>query len=221
MGDNGPVSADWDVVIPLKPTARGKSRLGLDATQRQALSLAFLLDLLGAVTPARDIASITVVGDPADADRLPPGVSMHPDPGRGLNEALVSALAQATSPWTLILMGDLPCATTSLVEQLVVAMRPLLVAGGPSAQAFLCDQPGVGSTALGGPAGAVRPRFGKRSRAAHRLDGATEITDLQFARLRRDVDSMPDLADALRLDVGPNTRRVCAEFELGPITSKA
>lgn len=205
-------------MIPLKPTARGKSRLGLDAAQRQALAWAFLLDVLAAVGAASDIAAVTVVCGPADAGRLPPEVRVHPDSGQPLNAELAAATRpdSGSAPFTLILMGDLPCATSASIETLVAAMRPVIAAGGPTAQAFLCDQPGVGSTALGGRPGALRPRFGRRSRALHRREGAVELPDPAFARMRRDVDSLPDLADAVRLGVGSHTQQACRDAGLVP-----
>lgn len=211
----------WDVVIPLKPTARGKSRLGLQAEQRQALALAFLLDVLDAVTPAEQVAAVTVVCGVSDAHRLPPGVRIRSDDSSGLNDVLAAATApeHLESPFALIMMSDLPCTTTASIDMLIAAMEPVIVAGGPATQAFLSDQPGVGTTALGGRAGALQPRFGKRSRAAHRFDGAVEITDPVFARLRRDVDSLPELVDAVRLGVGAHTQRVWAELDLAKSVS--
>lgn len=210
------MAGTWDVVIPLKPTARGKSRLGMDQRQRQALSWAFLSDVLDAALAAEAVAAVTVVCGPGDATALPSGVRAHPDDGAGLNEALASATTpeQLASPFGLILMSDIPCATPALIDMLMAAMQRVVLAGEPSTQAFLSDQPGVGTTALGARVGSLRPGFGRRSRAAHRFSGAVEITDPVFAPLRRDVDSLPDLVDAVRLGVGRHTREVWSK--LGP-----
>jgi 2-phospho-L-lactate guanylyltransferase len=49
------------------------------------------------------------------------------------------------------------------------------------------------------------PRFGGPSRAAHARSGALELPTTGISSLRRDVDTAADLADALRLGVGPHT----------------
>jgi 2-phospho-L-lactate guanylyltransferase len=56
------------------------------------------------------------------------------------------------------------------------------------------------------------PRFGGRSRAAHRAAGAVELMLEGIASVRRDVDTEVDLWDALRLGVGPRTKAVAAEL---------
>jgi 2-phospho-L-lactate guanylyltransferase len=55
-----------------------------------------------------------------------------------------------------------------------------------------------------------RPRFGRDSRAEHLAAGACEIDLEGIPSLRRDVDTPADLADVLRLGIGPRTSRVTA-----------
>jgi 2-phospho-L-lactate guanylyltransferase len=56
----------------------------------------------------------------------------------------------------------------------------------------------------------LRPRFGAGSLAAHRDDGAT-VLDLDVPGLRRDVDTVADLAAAARIGCGPRTRALLAD----------
>lgn len=196
---------DWAVVVPLKPTARAKTRLGLSAGQRRALARAFVLDLIAAVLPVQSIGTVTVVSGPGDRDLLPPGVAWAPDPDAGLNAAIRHGAAPAAAEQpVLVMMGDLPCARPDDVALLVSSASEKL-AGGEVA-AFVADQAGIGTTVLAARHGDLNPRFGHRSRAAHRATGAVELPDPRLSRLRRDVDSRVDLADAVRLGVGAATQ---------------
>src|SRR5262249_6043065 len=77
---------------------------------------------------------------------------------------------------------------------------------------FIADAHTIGTTMLFAPPGiALDPRFGGPSRAAHAASGAVELTDADISSLRRDVDTPADLADALRLGVGPATAAVWGE----------
>ena len=72
----------------------------------------------------------------------------------------------------------------------------------------MADAAGIGSTLLTARPGVeLGPRFGERSRAAHRSSGAVELAASPgaLAGLRRDVDTEVDLWDAVRLGVGPAT----------------
>jgi 2-phospho-L-lactate guanylyltransferase len=196
-------------VVPLKPVARAKSRLGLDAATRSRLAEAFAADVLAGCRAAPGIHSIRFVGSaPPGADEPP-----VPDPGGGLNAALSAAAAglQRTDPddRVLALMGDLPCATAADLSALVSQAELAMTAGGHPG-AFVCDAAGTGTTCLYARARSFQPGFGLRSRARHRSRGYVELTDPRWRALRRDVDALPDLWDALRLGVGPATREAVA-----------
>ena len=57
------------------------------------------------------------------------------------------------------------------------------------------------------------PRFGHRSRAAHRRAGVVELTDAGLASLRRDVDTEVDLYDAQRLGLGQRSVLALGELQ--------
>ena len=198
-------------IIPLKPPARAKSRLLLDAETRVLLANAFARDLIDQCLGCPDIDKCVVVG--AGPPEAP--VPQLSDPGKGLNYAL--SAAAATIPATdsvVILMGDLP---SVLSEDLSLALK--IWRDDKAAQstgAFVSDLAGVGTTAVLGQAGRVQPEFGARSRAAHYSSGLVELHQPELRRLRRDVDSLVDLADALRLGVGPHTRACVVDLDLVP-----
>jgi 2-phospho-L-lactate guanylyltransferase len=76
---------------------------------------------------------------------------------------------------------------------------------------FVCDADGVGTTAVTAPdLDTFRPRFGHGSRTEHRDVGAAEIGVEDIGSLRRDVDTPADLAEVLRLGIGPRTSQVTA-----------
>ena len=59
-----------------------------------------------------------------------------------------------------------------------------------------------------------RPAFGGASRARHLAGGAKELLLDGVASVRRDVDTIEDLRDALALGVGPHTAEVAAKLGL-------
>lgn len=194
---------DWVVVVPVKPTARAKTRLGLSAQQRGTLARAFAADLIAAAGAAGSGRVVIVAGEDMRPSAQAP-VAWVADPDRGLNPAIAAGAATAgDSEVVLALMGDLPCATAADLRLLLEQAEAALLAGAPAV--LLADQAGLGSTALAAARDDLNPAFGPRSRARHRAAGAVELTDPRLARLRRDVDSLVDLSDALRLGVGPNT----------------
>ena len=54
---------DWTAVVPVKETARAKTRLTPDPARRQRLALAFACDTVAALTRALRVAHVVVVTD--------------------------------------------------------------------------------------------------------------------------------------------------------------
>jgi 2-phospho-L-lactate guanylyltransferase len=76
----------------------------------------------------------------------------------------------------------------------------------PDGRAFVADAPGSGTTLLlSDTRGTLAARFGVNSRYAHEAGGALLLADAGRS-LRRDVDTMEDLEDAIKLGVGAHTR---------------
>jgi 2-phospho-L-lactate guanylyltransferase len=189
-------------LVPVKPPAVGKSRL-LGVADRRALAEAFALDTVAACLAARRVGQVLVVTDDADfsthlgalgAAAIPDGVAGD------LNGTLRQAAAEAHRRWPglrpVALCADLPALRPGDLDEVLdrVGAHP----------AFVPDAAGVGTTLYAATYDEFDPRFGPGSREAHLDAGAREIGDAAPS-VRRDVDDLADLRDAIALGVGPRT----------------
>lgn len=203
---------EWSIVVPVKRPEVAKTRLADAAGEhRPALARAFAADTVAAATACPIVEAVVVVtddGPAADEVRGLGAVVVADAPDAGLNAALRHGAEEARrrSPDSGVaaLSADLP------------ALRPdelgaALAAAAEHAVSFVGDAAGLGTTLYAvRPGVPFDPRFGGRSRAAHRASGAIELTLSGIPSLRRDVDTDIDLWDALRLGVGPRTKAVAA-----------
>jgi 2-phospho-L-lactate guanylyltransferase len=126
-------------------------------------------------------------------------------PDAGLNPALAYAAARArprgaSTPGLAALAADLPALRA---EDLTDALRAADAA--TATRAFVADAAGTGTVLLASsPEAGLEPCFGPNSAAAHAASGAQQLAGA-WPSLRRDVDTAADLADAVRLGVGPRT----------------
>ena len=195
------------VLLPVKPPARGKSRLEVDPARRRSLAAAFALDTARACLGAARVAAVLAVTDDARfADDLrAAGCETIPDGVTGnLNGSLRQAAAEASRRWPagvpVAVCADLPAL---LPGDLDAALGDVSDGGSPSA--FVADHDGVGTTLYTAAYGAFDPQFGHHSRRAHLDAGAREIT-LPVGTLRLDVDDRAALAAAVDVGVGAHTR---------------
>jgi 2-phospho-L-lactate guanylyltransferase len=202
----GSMSESYVVLLPVKPPARGKSRLEVDPRRRRALAAAFALDTARACLAADRVTVVLAVTDDARfADDLrAAGCETIPDGVAGdLNESLRLAAAEARRRWPeavpVAVCADLPALRSGDLD---AALRSAVV--GPGA-AFVTDHEGVGTTLYTAPYDAFEPQFGLHSRQAHLDDGAREIEG-DLTSLRRDVDDAEALAAADALGLGAHTR---------------
>lgn len=198
------------VVVPVKPPAVGKSRLGLGGERRRELASAFALDTVTACLATPAVVQVLVVTDDAAFARelATAGCAVLPDGTTGdLNASLVQAVAEAHRRWERLrpvaLCADLP------------ALRPAdlsaaLEAAAAHEAAFVTDSAGIGTTMYTAVAGSFLPRFGSESRAAHLEGGAVELPG-DLVSLRQDVDDLVDLARAAALGLGPHTSGVTTQ----------
>lgn len=192
------------LLVPVKPPARGKSRLvGLPDDVRRALAAAFALDTVAACLAAEQVGAVLVATDDASfaADLAPLGCPAIPDGVAGdLNASLRLAAAEARRRWPDLrpaaLCADLPALRP---DDLDAALRAV-----GAAPAYVPDAAGVGTTLYTAAWEEFDPCFGPGSRDAHDLQ-ALEV-GLDAASLRRDVDDVADLRAALALGVGAHTR---------------
>jgi 2-phospho-L-lactate/phosphoenolpyruvate guanylyltransferase len=201
------MSTPYVVLLPVKPPARGKSRLEVDPERRRVLAAAFALDTARACLAAdRVVAVLAVTDDARFADDLRgAGCETIPDGVDGdLNGSLRLAAAEARRRWPdaipVAVCADLPALHP---RDLDAALAWHVAVGGP---AFVTDQEGVGSTLYAAPHNEFDPLFGPGSRAAHLGAGAREIPG-DLTTLRRDVDDAEALADAVSLGLGTDTSR--------------
>ena len=203
-----PGETPWHVVIPVKDTRYGKSRLArATGADRAVLSRAVADDTIAAAIAAVGAAHVVVVTSDAalSAEMATFGVDVVADPGAGLNPAIEAGLRRLTGtgrpPRPAALLGDLPCLTAA-------DLRAALAVAGLHDQSFVPDADGIGTVLrCGGAASGLRPRFGSGSAARHAHDGAVRL-DLDLPRLRTDVDDPTSLVAAIGLGLGPRTSMV-------------
>lgn len=205
IATNTDPTGPWSLVVPLKPLARAKSRLGraVGGDLRPRLALAFAQDTVSAALSCRAVGDVVVVTDDpvAGAALAALGARTVADvPAAGLNAALEhgarSARARRGAVAVAVLNADLP------------ALRPeelarVLDFAAEFPRTFVCDAQEIGTTFLSAAPGVeLRPAFGGASRARHLASGAVEIELPGLDSVRRDVDTGEDLAAALALGVG-------------------
>ena len=197
------------LVIPVRDAASAKSRLaaegGADADARRAsLAAAIALDTVSAARAAREVGELIVVGSlPERVD----GVRVIDDPGFGLLVAIGAGLAAADPAMpTAVLLGDLPALQPADLDA-------ALVAASEHHWAFVPDAEGEGTTLVVAAAGLPHSlRFGADSAEQHRDAGYVELDVPERSGLRRDVDTLEQLAalGALAASgavlLGPRTR---------------
>jgi 2-phospho-L-lactate guanylyltransferase len=203
-------NATWSLIVPFKGGPGAKSRLRGNAgtvtigqALRHELALAFLRDTVTAATAAASVGRIIIVSSDPAAVMDAPKIRMLADPGRGLNAAVDAGIAFARSinsgnPVAAI-TADLPCLAAADLEYALGCAKhhPLTV---------VQDRNGTGTTMISAlPGVRVRPLFGLRSRDAH-LAACHNLSPVPHrSTLRADVDTLDDLAAAIRIGVGENT----------------
>ncbi len=211
-----PRARTFGVLIPVKPAAVAKSRLGpLGDEARRALATAFAMDTVAAAGEAAGVAEVLVVTDDVPlALRLREiGVAAVPD---GETESLNATLRQGAAELVRRHPGVRPVALCADLPALRSGeLAAALAAADVEKPSFVADHQSVGTTLYVAPTlEAFRPRFGTGSRDAHLADGAVEVRIDPLESLRRDVDTPDDLRSAVALGVGPRTSWVVTTMRL-------
>ena len=205
------VAQSWAVVVPVKRLERAKSRLSVRPELRRELALAMATDTVAACRRTEGVVDVVVVTDDELAGPAMRRLGAHvvPDvPDAGLNPALAHGVAMARErqheAGVVLLSSDLPALTPE-------ALAALLSRAGMVDAGCVADAIGTGTTALTlAPASAVAPSFGAGSWQRHVDAGAVDLTAYADPRLRRDVDTTANLADAMALGCGAATVTVVA-----------
>ena len=227
----------WVCVVPVKGSAAAKTRLGElpeSFPARGELAEAFALDTVAALLASPSVQQVLVVtAEPAAAAPLealgarivpepPPAQASNPTdapststaaPSDPLNAAIGEGVRVAHELWPLsdvaVFTGDLPALTAADVER-------TLTRAADYDRAMVADEEGIGTTTLLARAGvALTPRFGAGSRAAHEAAGHHPLDLPASSSIRRDVDTVADLAEVLRRGVGAHTSALIARSQLG------
>ena len=206
----------WIAIVPVKGTRDAKSRLDPIAA-RTRLVLAFVLDTVAALRAATEVRDVFVItGDHGIGHAFSAlGASVvHEGRGDGdpLNRAIRQGLAAARTrdpaAHVAVFTGDLP---SLLPRDVDVA----LAKASAFKRSVIPDADGSGTVALLALAGVpVEPRFGVGSCAAHERDGHVPLDFPLTAGIRRDVDVVDDLREALRQGVGAHTSALMASTSL-------
>lgn len=222
VGHDGEVTsiddrARVDLVVPVKPLAKAKSRLrgaadgGIGEPRAHArLAMALLRDTVDAVRAARAVRHLLVVSsDPVVAAELGVfGIDVAPDgPVPGLNPAYErgAAILRERDPAAAVgaLQADLPALRPEELDDAIAAALALFAGG--ARRAFVPDTEGTGTTfLLAAPLEPLAPRFGEGSAREHQASGALRLAG-EWPGLRRDVDTAADLREATTLGLGEHT----------------
>jgi 2-phospho-L-lactate guanylyltransferase len=200
---------EWSLVIPVKRLEVAKSRIALPAAERADLALAMATDTVAAAVACALVARVIVVTDDARAVAAltGPGVTIVADaPDAGLNPALRHGAAASAGSRIVAVSADLPALTAA-------DLTTVLVAAGNHARGVVADESGTGTTVLTAASEAdFVPSFGAASFRAHLCNGSVDLTAIAAPSVRRDVDTLAGLRDALGLGVGEATQRVVAQL---------
>lgn len=208
----------WVAIVPVKAGAVAKSRLvgveGEGLPSREALLLAFSTDVVRALRSVPSVLDVVVVTNAPERLRqiaeLGVTVVREPaPPAGGIRESALNAAVRFGATVAraahrdanlLVMQGDVPAADgPSLRSTIKLAER--------YERAMVADADGTGTTMLFATAPhEFTSSFGIGSRSAHHRDGHV-VLDAP-ARVRRDVDTIDDLRDALAMGVGPSTSAI-------------
>lgn len=188
-------------IVPAKPLARAKTRLGhtLSDTERADVAVQLLVHVLDALHAAHGIDSVWVVGGDEQVRALAArhGAQYIEEPGRDLNESLALALERLPSEVThaLLLPMDLPFLSGEALDLLIDDASQdgtdVLIAPdrwGHGTNALLVVRPFR-----------LQPAFGVESLARHLAAAASEglaVAVFYSRDLAFDIDTPADLAEA-------------------------
>ena len=216
---HGAMTADIDLIVPLKSPHQAKTRLrapSAPSAQHAELVTALARDTLAAARATPQVRSLLVVTtapqalatltthdtellDEADAGGLNAAVARGEQLLRGRRH---------TSGVVGVLQADLPALRS---QELTAAV---LEAAGE--RSFVADRHGTGTTLLlAAPDEPLCPLFGDGSAAAHADSGARALTTA-VPTLRSDVDTAADLVHTRELGLGRHTREVLSGFVTTP-----
>lgn len=203
----------WTVIVPVKAPARGKSRIALPPADRERVAAAMLADTVAAIAAARQVKQVLIVLD--DTDPPPPlefseRLRLIRTGQHWLNGAIGDAAATVAGP-VAVLPGDLPSLTSAELDAALDEVHRLPP---EVAMAVIADRQAVGTTLLAArDAGQLDPHYGADSLRRHLAAGARALPAPADSGIRRDVDTVADLAAV----TAGSTGRLVAELIARPV----
>ena len=199
-------------MVPVKPLDRAKSRIAAaTGAHREKFALAIAADTITAAMASPLVERVVVVTDDLVAGGVLGELGAYviaDEPDAGLNPALrhgaKTAARLAPDAGIAALFADLPALRPDELTRALEAARS-------RPQAFVPDAADEGTT-LYASRTHFHPAFGRGSRDRHHEAGAHELHLPDIPGLRRDVDTLSDLHEAIALGVGPHTAEVAALF---------
>lgn len=201
---------EWTAILPVARWDLAKTRLHVRPDVRRSIARAFSLDVLEVMSEAPSVGHIILVTAELELRSLGSRMGATAVHDRGLrstdslNDAIrlgrAWALSHRPEDRAVVVPSDLPSLTIASFEQALSAL-------GRVDRALIPDEAGTGTTLLAArsPSG-LQPLYGSGSARRHRLNGIRRVVDVD-PRVRRDVDTLGDLAAACALGVGPYTER--------------
>ena len=210
-------AATW-VLIPVKPLATAKTRLAevLTPSERRALVLAMLDDVLDTLAGVSGFAGVALVGGDAELARhlAGRGLRLLVEPEPDLNAALRAArveLVAAGAERLLILPADIPALDRAAVEALLAS------AGAPAVALVAASADGGTNALLLAPPGLLEPAFGPGSCACYRQAAAALGVVprlLELPQVALDIDRPADLRALESLAGAPRTRALLRRLDI-------
>jgi 2-phospho-L-lactate/phosphoenolpyruvate guanylyltransferase len=208
VSPNGaPERGGWAVLIPVKPSAVGKSRLEVAGVDRVSLARAIALDTIEAAAACDAVAQVFVVTEDAMLVTLAhdiPGLRFVPEgAARGIDEAVATGADAAGERMPrAALLGDLPALRPADLATALHAAQRL-------GRTVVPDAEGTGTTLVTAGTGIrLRTSFGADSYARHVDLGCVPLDVADDSSLRRDVDTADQLDAAARMGLGRRTAAV-------------
>jgi 2-phospho-L-lactate guanylyltransferase len=204
-------------IVPAKALDQAKGRLAalLGEDERRQLALAMLEDVVRALQAVPAIDSVNVVSPDGvvlkRAEELGATPIAEPASVRGINQALVYALAQVSPPdAVLAVLADVPGAAPSDIASVIDQA--------PERGVVICPSSAKGTGALFlRPPGVIPFRFGELSFQAHKREAAArriEARVLHIDSLANDIDEPDDLRRLLEQPAETATHRLLAQLGL-------
>jgi 2-phospho-L-lactate guanylyltransferase len=191
-----PPEVEWTVVIPVKRTDLGKSRLAVPAAGRTALARGIALDTIAAACRAARVVVVTA-DEAIAAEAAQLGAHVVDDPGGGIDAAV--AAGAPTGGFRAALLGDLPALRT---EDLAAALEDATSVD----RGVVADAEGTGTTLVTAAPGVPwATAFGPGSFARHLALGCVPLAVPDASTLRRDVDTVEQLDAAVAHGIGQRT----------------